>query len=52
MQMQKVLKLWQELLATPVGLGCGVRSQEAGSSDKLESLGQPVQAAHRFSVPG
>lgn len=26
--------------------------QEAGSSDTLESLGQPVQAAHRSSVPG
>lgn len=49
---QKVLQLWQELLVTPVALGSGVKSQEAGSSDTLESLAQPAQAAHKVSGPG
>lgn len=49
---QKVLELWQELLVTPVVLGSGVKSQEAGRSDTLESLAQPAQAAHRVSGPG
>lgn len=49
---QKVLELWQELLVTPVVLGSGLKSQEAGSSDTLESLAQLAQAAHRFLGPG
>lgn len=51
-QTQRVQKPWQEQLVTAVDLGSGVRSQEAGSSDKLESLDQPAQAAHRSAVPG
>lgn len=51
-QMQRVQKPQQERLVTAVALGSGVRSPEAGSSDKLESLDQPAQAAHRSAVPG